>query len=197
MNHDEFRIANESDASAIAKLVNSAYRPSLGAAGWTHESELVAGERTTPAQVVEAIKRASSIILVRCEKSAIVACVHIEKEGKNSHIGMLAVEPVLQTTGIGKQILELAENYAIKLFGAEKLILVVVSARSELIAFYLRRGYQKTGSVMDYPLSAGAGTPKNPALKIEVLEKWSNNEVEWDAPQAALARASHLKRWDS
>lgn len=84
-------------------------------------------------------------------------------------------------------MLALAENYAIETFGAEKFILIVVSARSELVAFYLRRGYQKTGSVTDYPISAGAGTPKNPALKIEVLEKRSNIAIERDAPQGALA----------
>jgi ribosomal protein S18 acetylase RimI-like enzyme len=186
MNPGEFRIANESDSTAIAELVNAAYRPSYDTAGWTHESDLVAGERTAPAQVAETIKRPNSVILVRDENSAIVACVHIEKEGNNSHIGMLAVNPTLQTAGIGKQMLVLAENYATETFGAEIFILVVVSARSELIAFYLRRGYQKTGSVMDYPLSAGAGIPKNPALKIEILEKRSNLAVKRDWPKAAL-----------
>lgn len=187
VNQDTFRVADESDASAITKLVNAAYRPSHDAAGWTHESELVAGERTTPAQVVETIRRPNSVILVRCRKSAAVACVQIEKEGNNSHIGMLAVDPALQAAGIGKQMLALAENYAIGTFGAEKFILVVVSARSELIAFYLRRGYQKTGSLMDYPISAGAGVPRNSGLKIEVLEKWSNITVDRDAAQAGLS----------
>lgn len=186
MNLGEFRIANKSDSAAIAELVNAAYRPIHDTAGWTHESDLVAGERTTPAQVAETIKRPNSVILVRCENSAIVACVHIEKEGNNCHIGMLAVNSTLQAAGIGKQMLALAENYATETFGAERFILVVVSARSELIAFYLRRGYQKTGSVMDYPLSAGAGIPKNPALKIEVLEKRSNIAVKRDWPKAAL-----------
>lgn len=186
MNPDTFRVADESDASAITKLVNAAYRPSQGAAGWTHEAELVAGERTTPAQVVETIRRPNSVILVRCRKSAAVACVHVEKEGNDSHIGMLAVDPALQATGIGKQMLALAEDYAVETFGAEKFILIVVSARSELVAFYLRRGYQRTGFPMDYPISAGTGIPRNSALKIEVLEKRSNIAVDRDAAQAAL-----------
>lgn len=174
MNPSAFRIANESDSSAIAELVNAAYRPSHDMAGWTHEAELVAGARTSKAQVAEIIKRPNSTILVCFANLSIVACVHIEKEGTNSHIGMLAVNPSLQTAGIGKQMLALAENYATEIFGAERFILAVVSARSEFVAFYLRRGYQKTGSIMDYPLSAGAGIPKNPALKIETLEKRSN-----------------------
>jgi hypothetical protein len=62
--------------------------------------------------------------------------------------------------------------------------MAVVSSRSELIAFYLRRGYQKTGVVQDYPLSAGVGTPKFSGLKIEVLEKRSNPAFERDCAKA-------------
>ena len=85
---------------------------------------------------------------------------------------MLAVNPALQGAGAGKQILTQAEKYALEVFGAVKFMVVVVSSRSELISFYLRRGYQQTGSIMDYPVSQGVGVPKNPILKIEVLEKW-------------------------
>ncbi|OYY73726.1 MAG: hypothetical protein B7Y40_07640 [Gammaproteobacteria bacterium 28-57-27] len=171
MTIDAFRLANESDASAIAALVNAAYRPGVGSAGWTHESEFVAGVRTTPRQLAEIMDKPDSAILVGLENSEIAACAHVEKKGNNGHIGMLAVSPILQGSGEGKQMLAQAEGYAINVFGAEKLILVVVSKRKELIDFYLRRGYKQTGSVMGYPLSAGAGIPKKPDLKIEVLEK--------------------------
>ncbi|MHB9103197.1 MAG: GNAT family N-acetyltransferase [Sulfuricella sp.] len=173
MRFGKFRTANESDATAIAELVNEAYRPELGAAGWTHESELVSGNRTTPSQVAETISRPNSVILVGLKDSGIVACVHVEKEGGNSHIGMLAVKPALQGAGAGKQMLAQAERYAHEIFGSEKFIMVVVSSRSELISFYLRRGYHQTGSVISYPPLAGAGTPKHAGLKIEVLEKRS------------------------
>lgn len=87
-----------------------------------------------------------------------------------------------------------AEKYANESFGSEKFIMVVVSSRSELIAFYLRRGYRKTGTIQDYPLSAGVGTPKFSNLKTEVFEKRSNPAFERDAPKAA--RPSTL-RWTS
>lgn len=184
---DAFRIASESDALAIAELVNCAYRPRPDAAGWTHESDLVVGERTTPAQVTEIIKKQNSAVLLGLKNSEIVACVHIEKEETQSHIGMLAVKPDLQASGLGKQMLALGEKHATEAFGTNTFSLVVVSSRSELVAFYLRRGYQKAGSVMDYPLSAGAGTPKLPNLKIEVLEKRSNIAVNGDTTKAALS----------
>jgi len=173
MSIDTFRAASKSDAEAIAQLVNKAYRPETGPAGWTHESNLVSGNRTSAGQVAEVMSKPDSVILVGLKGSDIVACVHVEKDGRNSHIGMLAVNPKLQGAGAGKQMLAHAERYANESFGSEKFIMAVVSSRSELIAFYLRRGYQKTGAVQDYPLSAGVGTPKFSDLKTEALEKRS------------------------
>ena len=184
MSMDTFRTANKSDAEAIAQLVNKAYRPETVAAGWTHESDLVSGNRTSVGQVEEVISKRDSVILVGLKDSEIVACVHIEKDGSYCHIGMLAVNPMLQGAGAGKQMLAHAEKYANESFGSEKFVIVVVSSRSELIAFYLRRGYRKTGTVQDYPLWAGVGTPKCSNLKTEVLEKQSNPAFERDCAKA-------------
>lgn len=166
-----FRNAEKSDAETIAKLVNQAYRPQPGASGWTHESLLVSGDRTTVAQVAELMAKPDSTILVGITDNAITACVHVEKDGQHCHIGMLAVNPILQGAGLGKQILAYAERFARERFEADKFILLVLSARTELIDFYRRRGYAKTGRVLDYPLAAGVGTPRHCDLKIEVLEK--------------------------
>lgn len=174
MSIDIFRTANESDAKAIAAVVNRAYRPEPGAGGWTHESDLVSGNRTSTAQVIEILEKPNSVILVGLNNSEIVACIHVEKEDGDSHIGMLAVNPTLQGAGAGKKMLTYAEEYATEVFGAEKFIMVVVSARIDLISFYRRRGYKQTGAVMDYPLLAGVGIPRNGPLKIEVLEKRPN-----------------------
>ena len=180
MSIDTFRTATTSDAEAIVQLVNRAYRPQQDAAGWTHESDLVSGDRTNPGQVVEAISKNDSVVVLGLKNHKIIACVHIEKNGSNSHIGMLAVHPILQGAGTGKQMLAQAESYASTNFGSTKFIMVVLSSRTELIAFYLRLGYRKTGSIMDYPLSAGVGTPKQAGLKIEVVEKQLNNPIEND-----------------
>ncbi|MFY9260166.1 MAG: GNAT family N-acetyltransferase [Gallionella sp.] len=186
MKMDTFRTANKADAEAIAQLVNNAYRPETGRAGWTHESDLVSGNRTSGDQVAEVMSKPDSVVLVGLKGSEIVACVHVEKDGNYSHIGMLAVHPKLQGAGAGKQLLAHAERYAKEHFDAEKFILVVVSSRSELISFYLRRGYQRTGVVQDYPLSAGVGTPKSSNLKTEVLKKWLNPAQKRNTSQPTL-----------
>lgn len=170
-----FRAANKLDAEEIAQLVNQAYHPEPDVAGWTHEADLVYGNRTSAGQVTEIISKPDSIMLVGLNGSEIVACVHVEKDGSNCHIGMFAVNPAQQGAGAGKQMLAYAEQQANSVFGAEKFVMYVLSARTELIAFYLRRGYQKTGYVMDYMLLADAGKPKQADLKVEVLEKQLNN----------------------
>ncbi len=118
--------------------------------------------------------RRDSIILLGLKDSATVACVHVEKVGGYSQIGMLAVHPRLQGAGIGKQMLAHAERHAVENFGAEKFLLRVVTGRPDLVAYYQRRGYQPTGVAIDFPLAGGVGIPKVPDLKIAVLEKYSN-----------------------
>lgn len=171
MSIDSFRTTNNAEAGSIAALVNGAYRPQSGVTGWTHESDLVADSRTSAAQILETLSRHHSVVLVGLNNEAIVACAHVEEDGNSCHIGMLAVNPILQGAGAGKLMLAEAEKYASTVFGSEKFIMVVVSERTELVSFYLRRGYQKTGLVLDYPISAGVGIPKNPEMKVEMLEK--------------------------
>ncbi|HEX5393106.1 MAG TPA: GNAT family N-acetyltransferase [Rhodocyclaceae bacterium] len=168
---DAFRQARGEDAVAIAALVNRAYRPSPDAAGWTHEAELVAGERTDAAQVAGLMETPGAAVLLGLQGDKIVACVLVEKDGDAGYIGMLAVDPSLQGTGGGKQMLARAEDHARTAFGAERFVMVVLSSRTELIAFYLRRGYRRTGVTADYPLDAGVGVPKRGDLRIETLEK--------------------------
>lgn len=172
---DTFRKACKPDVEAIAKLVNKAYRPEAGVSGWTHESDLVSGSRTHISQIEAILSTADTVIIVGLKGSEIVSCVHVEKDQSHSHIGMLAVNPVLQGAGLGKQMLVHAESYASENFGSGKFIMGVVTSRLELIAFYLRQGYQKTGLITDYPESAGVDIPRHAGLKVEILEKWANH----------------------
>jgi ribosomal protein S18 acetylase RimI-like enzyme len=171
MSMDSMRVAAPPDVPLLTQLVNAAYRPDCGTAGWTHESGLVAGERVHAHQVTALISKADSVVLLGLRGPEVVACVHVEKDGHRAHIGMLAVKPELQRAGFGKQMLAGAEDHARKVWGSEKFSMTVLSSRPELFSFYLRRGYRKTGTILDYPLGAGTGAPKNAGLTMEVLEK--------------------------
>lgn len=171
MNIDSFRVAVPADAPAIATLVNAAYRPADGNGGWTHESAFISGDRTTATQVRAAMSRDDSAVLLGLTDDRTVACVQVEHEGSHCYIGMLAVLPALQGAGIGKEMLAHAERYAVAHCQANEARMLVVSARSELIAFYLRRGYVPTDTTMPYPSAAGVGRPRRDGITIQVLAK--------------------------
>ncbi|NOU40247.1 MAG: GNAT family N-acetyltransferase [Methylotenera sp.] len=169
----QFKTASIEDAQAIAILVNSAYRPTCDKKGWTHESELISGERTNIEQV-SSLFRDNSYVLVAVENANIVACVHVEIHGLCAHIGMLATSPELQGLGCGKQMLSYAEGFARENYSVSKYVMNVLLARKELLDFYIRRGYKTTASTYEYPVSAGVGSPKVTNLQVGVLEKMAN-----------------------
>lgn len=165
-----FRIASESDAAEIAILVNRAYRPAPHERRWTHEADLISGPRTSTAQVLS-LFGPESCILVLSAGPKIVACVHLLNEKSSVYIGMLATDPALQTQGLGKQMLQHAEQYAIAHFNASVFKMSVLSFRPELMAFYQRRGYVCTGELEGYPVAAGVGQPIIQGLQVLALSK--------------------------
>ncbi|MDB5991854.1 MAG: family N-acetyltransferase [Herbaspirillum sp.] len=68
-----------------------------------------------------------------------------------------------------------AEQYAVTHFNATDFRMSVLSSRTELIAYYERRGYARTGEVKAYPISAGVGLPLVEGLQVEALVKRSTD----------------------
>jgi len=97
--------------------------------------------------------------------------VHLQKQPEQVCFGMLAVNPSLQGRGIGKQLLEAAERAAQEAWAINKSVMTVISRRNELIAFYERRGYRRTGINQAFPVKPELWTPKVADLRLEVLEK--------------------------
>jgi len=165
----QFFRASIADAEAITDLVNKAYRPVPGAEGWTHESVLVSGSRVDREAVVSAIQT-STVLIGSCGQEP-VGCVQIEMKGKTAHIGMLAVAPSVQASGIGSLLLKRAEAFSVKNHDAELAVLIVIAVRVELIEFYLRRGYLQTGEQLPYPVDSGVGAPVKEAMLLTKLQK--------------------------
>ncbi|MDB5870234.1 MAG: family N-acetyltransferase [Polaromonas sp.] len=163
-------IASESDADEISTLVNRAYRPAPYERSWTHEADLVSGTRTSTKQVLSLFVP-QSCILVLCTGPKFVACVHLQREESSVYIGMLATDPALQAQGLGKQMLLHAEQHALEHFNISTFKMSVLSSRLELMAFYERRGYVRTGEVEGYPVSAGVGRPLVEGLQVVALSK--------------------------
>jgi len=173
MDITSFRTANLNDVTALVQLVNTAYNPEPGLGSWTDESGFFLGTRTSEQALKKLLVENDSVVLLGLHEDVIVACVHLEKSKNQGHIGMLAVNPAFQCAGIGKQMLAQAEAYASSRFNVEKFVLIVISLREELIAFYLRRGYHKTNRTIDYAQLYGeTSDAKIDGLEFSVLEKF-------------------------
>jgi len=171
MNPDDLGRARPDDAEEIARLVNTAYRPTSGAAGWTHEGAIVGGPRVDPDQILHALQQIGTVILVARSGGGIAACVQLQKASDICHLGLLAVDPELQGRDVGKRLLSLAEAHAFEAMNCRTVRISVLSQRPELMAFYVRRGYRAVGAVTDYPYASGVGTPLVNGLTVQTLDK--------------------------
>ena len=165
------RMARDDDAEAITKLVNQAYRSKLINKGWTNESELVAGSRIDNNSVKLLIHKPQSVVLLAIIDEQLIACVHLLKTDDRVYLGMLSVNPEVQGMGIGKRMLELAEDYAWNNMAAVTIIMDVISQRAELISFYQRRGYQIHNQPEEYPIHLNVGRPLQDNLTVQQLVK--------------------------
>jgi len=163
--------ASTNDVSAIVNLVHSAYRGEISKQGWTTEADLLDGIRTDEEAIEETISRPNSVILLcRDEKNNVIGCVHLQQQDQEVYLGMLTVSPRLQGAGIGKELLKSAERWA-RNAKANAIVMTVISIRSELIGWYERHGYARTGETKPFPSSDPRfGIPKQ-SLEFIVLKK--------------------------
>ncbi len=167
-----FRAATPDDASSIVALVESAYRGDASRAGWTTEADFLDGRRTGPDDVLAQIGRSHSRILLAEQDGDLLACAHVADEDGAGYFGMFSVQPNLQNGGVGKAVLAEAERIAREEWKLPIMKMTVIDIRDELIAWYERRGYRRTGITKPFPYGdARFGIPKRDDLRFEILEK--------------------------
>ncbi|MEU9251814.1 GNAT family N-acetyltransferase [Streptomyces sp. NPDC048270] len=167
-----FRSAAPADVSELVALVESAYRGDASRGGWTTEADYLEGQRTDADGVRQIIDAADSTLVVVERAGGIVACCQLEHRGDHVYFGMFAVRPGLQGAGLGKEILAEAERRARDTWGAKEMRMTVVNVREELIAYYVRRGYRRTGELSPFPYGDERfGVPLRDDLAFELLVK--------------------------
>ncbi|WP_314241932.1 GNAT family N-acetyltransferase [Streptomyces kutzneri] len=167
-----FRSAVEADVPELVELVESAYRGDASRAGWTTEADYLDGQRTDPDGVRAVIAAPDGVLLVVERAGELVACCQLEHRDDHVYFGMFAVRPGLQGAGLGKEILAEAERRARETWGAKEMRMTVVHVREELIAYYVRRGYRRTGELSPFPYGDERfGVPLRDDLAFELLVK--------------------------
>lgn len=169
INSYQLRPAVLSEIEALTAVINRAYRPVQGQEGWTHEALWVSGERVKPQALVATLSNPYRHLLVLALGDELVGSALITtKEDGTAYIGLLTIDPVYQAKGLGSRLLQDAEKYAKEKLNAYRIIMSVVDVRTELIAFYERRGYVQTGHSLPYPNDKNVGEPKQPLMLIEM-----------------------------
>ncbi|MEU6945654.1 GNAT family N-acetyltransferase [Streptomyces sp. NPDC046316] len=167
-----YRDAVEDDVVALVPLVESAYRGDSSRAGWTTEADILQGQRTDEEGVRAVITTPGSRLMVVERDGELVACCQLEHRGEAAYFGMFAVRPELQGAGLGRRIIEEAERRVREIWGVSEMHMTVISVREELIAWYERRGYRRTGRMTPFPYGDERfGVPQRDDLQFELLVK--------------------------
>jgi GNAT superfamily N-acetyltransferase len=134
---DEIKIrwAEARDVVAMVRVINVAFRAA--------ESFFIERDRID-AETLQAMLDRGNFLLAE-EAAGLAGCVLVELRGERAYFGLLAVDPARQHRGLGRRLVEEAENHA-RAFGCGAMDIRIVSLRAELPPFYRRLGYVETGT---------------------------------------------------
>ena len=163
--------ANVNDVFPLVALMDSAYRGEGSKQGWTSEAHLLLGNKRTDEETVRRLMKEEGAVFLKYhnEENKIEGCVFLKKNESKLYLGMLCVSPAAQGKGKGKQLMAAAEELARNL-NCVSIYMTVISVRHELIAWYERKGYFKTGEAKPFPVDERFGIPTQ-QLEFVVLEK--------------------------
>ena len=167
-----FRDATQADIPAIVALVQSAYRGEASRVGWTTEADVLDGQRIDPQGVQESICLQDSTVLLAERDYTLLACAHVACVDGDGYFGMFAVRPDLQSGGVGSRLLTEAERRVREAWHCARMGMTVIDLREDLIAWYQRRGYVRTGRFKPFPYGDERfGLPRRDDLRFEWLVK--------------------------
>lgn len=159
------------DLPDLHALVHGAYRGDSARRGWTHEADLLDGQRIDRPSLEAALADPAQLILLARQNGDLAGCVQITDRGDGlAYLGMLSVDPARQAGGIGRRLVAAAEAAARTRFGARRMEMTVIIQRAELIAWYERLGYERTGETRPFPATDPRfGLPRRDDLAFTVL----------------------------
>ena len=133
-------LASPADVLAAIPLINEAFALVT----------FLEGTRTDETRITEMMEKGDFLVAKEDESARIIAAVYVEKREERGYFGMLAVEPSRQGSGLGRTMVEAAEEHCRKR-GCTHIDLTVLSLRPELLPFYRRLGYIETGTEEFHP----------------------------------------------
>jgi ribosomal protein S18 acetylase RimI-like enzyme len=129
------RLATPADAYSAIPMVNEAFAAVT----------FLDGTRTDEPRMAKLVEKGEFLIAADNDSGRVVAFVYTEKRGDRGYFGMLAVDPSTQGIGLGRRMVEAAEEHCRK-SGCKHIDITVLSRRSELVPYYRNLGYEETGT---------------------------------------------------
>lgn len=168
-----FRRAILADIPSLHTLIEGAYRGETARRGWTHEADLLEGQRTDIAALTQGLCDPRRYLLVGEIEGTLIACAELTDKGSGlAYVGLLTVDPLLQREGLGRTMLAAAERIAAMMISATTLEMTVIRQRRTLIDWYHRRGYAETGERRAFPYGDQRyGRPTTLELEFVVMSK--------------------------
>jgi len=168
-----FRIATVDDAPQIQSLIQSAFRAEDSRKGWTADMALNSRFTMDVEEVLANIRKPDNAVLVATDDSGtFVASFQVVKRSADlARFAMFAVDQHHQRRGLGRRALAYGEEYCQREWGVKKMDLSALSTRLELIAWYERCGYRKTGETAPFTKDHVKGLDLPDDLCFVVLDK--------------------------
>lgn len=140
------RIADSDDISGMIAMINAAFVV----------ENFIEGTRTDP-QRMSTLMHKGEFLVAQDDNAKILGSVYVEIAAERGYLGMLAVDPNRQGTGLGRKLVQAAEDHC-RDRGCTYMRLTVLSQRLPVLSFYRKLGYQEAGNEEfrpSRPLKAG------------------------------------------
>ncbi len=165
--------ATAADIPRLHVLVEMSYRGESSTKGWTSETDILGGIRTTPELLTKEMNTPGGKFLKYLDDEGnINGCVYtlLVPAENRLYIGVLCVNPDIQSKGVGKQLMAAAEKVGLE-NGCTKATISVISRRVELVEWYERRGYKPTGEAKPFAVGGGVGDELVENLELKIMAK--------------------------
>jgi len=129
----KYRTASEADAEELVPLINRAFKIEL---------QYFDTERIDLAETLEHLKKGT--FLLAESEGRLAGCNYVELRAEAGYFGLLSVDPAYQGRGLGKTLVEQAEDFC-RRAGCGLMQIRVLNHRTELPPFYEKIGYGLAG----------------------------------------------------
>jgi GNAT superfamily N-acetyltransferase len=126
------RVATIEDEPSMVPLINEAFVVET----------FLEGERTSAPEIRAMFGTGEFLLAIG--NGIVVASVYTEVRGESGYFGMLSVRPSRQGTGLGRAMIQAAEQ-SCRGKGCKRMEIAVLSLRAELPALYRKFGYNEAG----------------------------------------------------